>query len=165
MYRAQLLAGREEDPLTVEIDAYADGTKPPVSSSSFFIINGVGQCAGDYVSLECEWITRRSVVGKAPGPTVTETETRGQPGFGWLHATVAIAGAVSQEQAGSTTPLQEVSPGPWSTPIGCCNERSRSSSHHGLVEPPSRRVRPRLVQSVITVEAGMPLRSFIHESP
>lgn len=95
VYRAQLLDRRTEEPLAVEIDAYADGTKSPVNTSSFFIINGVGQCAGDYVSLECEWVNRRSLVGEPPGPTLAETETGGQPGFGWFGATVGVVVGVA----------------------------------------------------------------------
>lgn len=95
VYRAQLLDRRQEEPLAVEIDAYADGTKPAVNTSSFFVINGVGQCAGDYVSLECEWVTRRSLVGEPPGPTVAETETGGQPGFDRIRAIVGVVGGVA----------------------------------------------------------------------
>ena len=92
VYSAQLLTGEEPNPFTVGVEAFGDGTKPQIASSTFFIVKGAGQCAGDYVSLECEWITRRSVVGKPPGPTVTQTEVGGQPGFGWLGGAAGLAG-------------------------------------------------------------------------
>lgn len=95
VYSAQLLDRRQEEPITVDVEAYADGTKQPVSPSSFFVIDGAGQCAGDYVSLECEWVRRRSLVGKPPGPTVAETEADGQPGFGWVGTMAGVAGAAA----------------------------------------------------------------------
>lgn len=95
VYSAQLLDRRQEEPLAVGIEAFANGAKPEISPSSFFVIDGVGHCGGDYVDLECEWVRRRSLVGKPPGPTVAETEAGGQPGFGWLGAAAGVAGALA----------------------------------------------------------------------
>lgn len=93
VYSAQLLDRRQEEPLAVDIEAFGNAAKPRVTPGTFFIIGSAGQCGGDYVGLACESVRRRSLVGKPPGPTVTESG--GQPGFGWLGGAAGLAGAVA----------------------------------------------------------------------
>lgn len=94
VYSAQLLDRRQEEPLAVDIEAFGNRAKPEVQPNSFFIINGVGHCGGDYVDLECEWVKRRSLAGKPPGPTVSGAEEQA-PGFGWLGGVAGVVGAIA----------------------------------------------------------------------
>lgn len=94
VYRAQLLDRRQEEPLAVDLEAFGNAAKPEVTPDSFFIINGVRHCEQDYVDLECEWVRRRSLVGKPPGPTVSGAEEEA-PGFGWLGGAAGIATAIA----------------------------------------------------------------------
>lgn len=94
VYSAQLLDRRQEEPLTVDIEAFGNDEKPQITPSSYFIINDVGHCGGDYVDLGCEWVRRRSLVGKPPGPTVSDAEEEA-PGFGLVSGALGIAGGLA----------------------------------------------------------------------
>lgn len=90
VYQGQLLDSHQEAPVAVELEVYADGSKAEVESGTHFIIQSASSCGEGYVGLEVEWIQRRAVVGEPRGPTVTETGTGGQPGFGLLAAAGGI---------------------------------------------------------------------------
>ena len=88
-YDGRLLDRRREAPTAVDSNVFTDDRKAEIEAGTHFIVQNARQCGSEYVGLECEWIQPRALVGKPPGPTVTETG--GQSGFG---AVVGTAGLV-----------------------------------------------------------------------
>lgn len=94
-YNGQLLDRIQEEPVAAEIPIYTDGRTDRIDDHTAYIVQNTVECPDGYVGLEAEWVTRRALVGKDPGPTVAPTETTDTPGFSVLVAVVGGLGAIA----------------------------------------------------------------------
>lgn len=103
-YDSLLLDRRSETPVSVDLTAYGNNDRERIRESTVFIVNSVTECGAEWIGLTCETVPRRAIVGKAPGPTVSEDEggdgnggTDGGVGLGGLTALAAVgAGAAAR---------------------------------------------------------------------
>jgi hypothetical protein len=91
VYDGQLVDRRSEQPIAVQVPVFTNGNLPGIASGTMFTINSATPCGQTYVSLDAVSVRSRSLVGKPPGPTVTQDQT---PGFGALLAGGGIAGGL-----------------------------------------------------------------------
>jgi hypothetical protein len=98
----QLTSRRAEDPVAVRVPVYFDDSKEPIADNQMFAINEATVCDdGKYVQLDIASMTTRSLVGKAPGPTVSEEDIVNQAdtpgsngaGFGLVAGALGVGGA------------------------------------------------------------------------
>lgn len=97
----QLTDRLSDQPLAVRVPVYVDSRQTDLVEDALFVINNAERCQGEYVRLDVEWVTTRSVAGKPPGPTVAddeaalaETEGEDGPGFGLATAGLGVGSAI-----------------------------------------------------------------------
>lgn len=100
----QLSDRRSDTPVAVRIPVYMNGDETNLVEDVLFVISDATPCEGEYVRLDVEWVSTRSLVGKPAGPTVDQqgdrqeglAETPGEDGdgFGLLAATLGVSGAL-----------------------------------------------------------------------
>lgn len=107
----QLSDRRSDQPVAVRVPVYMDGSETDLVEDVLFAISSASPCEGDYVQLDVEWVSTRSLVGKPAGPTVDESGNgngggpdqaeglEGTPGadgtgFGLLAGGLGVSGAL-----------------------------------------------------------------------
>lgn len=100
----QLTDRRSDTPVAVRVPVYVDGSETDLVEDVLFAISTASPCQGDYVRLDVEWVSTRSLVGKPAGPTVqgqggqdaapAETPGGQGSGFGLLAGALGVSGAL-----------------------------------------------------------------------
>jgi len=96
----QLSDRRSDRPLSVRLPIYVNDAQSNLVEDALFVVSDANPCEGEYVRLDVEWVTTRSLVGKPAGPVAAGGEGAAQtdgsdgPGLGVLAGLAGLAGGI-----------------------------------------------------------------------